>query len=537
MGSDAQRRGRDLPLGADKTASAQKLHNSYAAFCTGNTQTLSHKRMEQNMGQFIVRGIPPSVLKDSWWLDTPEPTPNRSNDASGHDNRQAVGALIILVALADLLLLDYLPGISLAVFTLAVAGAAWLLSGRRKGQVGPVVLLGLSIFPVVEYAQALSVAFLLGGSTVAFCWSMRGRCEGSSVRRFLEQYPVLAIRQMIEAARHAPTASDTKSVAQHIWRNWGFPVGGGLVLGGLMISANPVLFEWTEHMLNFDIRIDRIVFWIGVAMMVWPVLAVAVQPGLLSPRAGPNRKRTRPGFGLNARSVANALILFNALLAVQTGMDALFLWGNAELPEGMSHAEYAHRGAYPLLATALLAGAFALAARPFLKERHGLTGLMMFWLGQNVLLVLSSLFRLSLYVDAYGLTYLRVHAAIWMGLVAVGLCLTAWQILKDKPNRWLMTRTAALGIGVLYACCFVNFAAVIARENLRHPHRYDAYYTCQLGPMAAAEIAAAPRPAGCRPDAPQIANWREWGFRADRVIRNLNTELQPEAGHENPRRG
>ena len=90
---------------------------------------------------------------------------------------------------------------------------------------------------------------------------------------------------------------------------------------------------------------------------------------------------------------------------------------------------------------------------------------------------------------------------------------------------------------MLYACCFVNFAALIARENLAHPARYDAYYVCQLGEMAAAEIAQAPRAAGCSPSAPHIGSWREWGFRSDRVIRNLDAQWQSEVGHEDTRRG
>ena len=58
--------------------------------------------------------------------------------------------------------------------------------------------------------------------------------------------------------------------------------------------------------------------------------------------------------------MTRSLILFNALFAVQTVLDLIYLWGGASLPDGMSHAEYAHRGAYPLVATALLAAAFVL---------------------------------------------------------------------------------------------------------------------------------------------------------------------------------
>ena len=60
--------------------------------------------------------------------------------------------------------------------------------------------------------------------------------------------------------------------------------------------------------------------------------------------------------------MSRSLILFNALFALQTGLDLAYLWGGANLPDGMSHAEYAHRGAYPLIATALLAAGFVLIA-------------------------------------------------------------------------------------------------------------------------------------------------------------------------------
>ncbi len=488
------------------------------------------------MGQFIVRGVPASVLQDSWWLDTPDRGTNRDDGIPGPGKRHAFVALAFLVALADFLFLDQSLGLSLAVFALAVAAVVWALLRRRAGLVGPALLLLLSILPVAEYVQALSVAFLLGGSTIALCWAVLGNHEVASVRRFLSLFPVLALRHGIEAAQQGHSVSRADGVALRVLRNWSFPVGGALILASLMVSANPVLSDWIDQIWRFDLRFDRLLFWIGAAIMIWPVLAVALQPDLLTPRFGPERKRRLPAFGLNAQSVANALIVFNLLLAVQTGMDMVFLWGNAELPEGMTYAEYAHRGAYPLLATALLAGAFALAARPYLNERQGLTRWMMLWLAQNVLLVISSLMRLSLYVDIYGLTYLRAHAAIWMALVAVGLCLTGWQILHGKSNRWLLLRSAILGIGVLYACCFVNFAALIARWNLKHPMQFDAYYACQLSEMAAAELMQDKRVSGCAAP-PVIDGWRNWGFRADRVIRNLTVEPMPEKVHENPRRG
>ena len=124
-------------------------------------------------------------------------------------------------------------------------------------------------------------------------------------------------------------------------------------------------------------------------------------------------------FGV--RAISRSLILFNTLFALQSTLDLAYLWGGASLPDGMSHAEYAHRGAYPLIVTALLAAGFVLIAmRPGGPAEHSrlIRPLVLVWTAQNILLVVSSIFRLDLYVAAYSLTYLRLAAFIWMVLVA-----------------------------------------------------------------------------------------------------------------------
>ena len=61
-------------------------------------------------------------------------------------------------------------------------------------------------------------------------------------------------------------------------------------------------------------------------------------------------------------AILRSLIVFNLMFAVQTVLDAAYLWGGVALPDGMSYASYAHRGAYPLIVTALIAAGFVLAA-------------------------------------------------------------------------------------------------------------------------------------------------------------------------------
>jgi hypothetical protein len=245
----------------------------------------------------------------------------------------------------------------------------------------------------------------------------------------------------------------------------------------------------------------------------------------------------RIGFGglVNLGAVTLSLWLFNAMFAVQTGLDLAYLWGGAALPAGMGHAEYAHRGAYPLLATALLAGAFALISKLYAAESRVLRGLLLAWIGQTVLLVGSALYRLQSYVEAYGLTYLRISAAVWMGVVALGLGLLAFAVWRGRSTGWFALRCAALGAGVLYACCFVNFAAVIAAHNLaaRLEGGPDWVYLCDLGPDAFAPLHRAGAEAVCagvygRSDGidygvdlqpPALEGWRDWSWRSVRVLR------------------
>ena len=91
--------------------------------------------------------------------------------------------------------------------------------------------------------------------------------------------------------------------------------------------------------------------WVGMAMLLWPLLDRKIPEPLVLPSTGTEKL---PNFGINRASVLRALVLFNVVIGFQTGVDFSILVGGAELPAGMSYASYAHRGAYPLLATALL---------------------------------------------------------------------------------------------------------------------------------------------------------------------------------------
>ncbi len=496
---------------------------------------------------FTVRGVPRSIALDGWWLASdamPETAkndpPRRPPSTLGESiwNNGPLG-LILLILLADFLLWGYKPAFALALFAWCIFGTVALGRGLSRGALKPAILLALATLPVLEYLQTLSVGILVIGllsALVLLNGSGINRIDrfAASLLRLANAMPWTGPLALLTGLRNLQAHAPGRVLLEDgnlraALRNWAFPVGGACVLSALLIGANPVIEQSLQQLLAFDLDLveamRRALFWGGTGLLLWPLLTVSPNPEPLAFAA----PKWGPALGLNAGSVLRALLVFNLFLGVQSVLDFSILLGGAALPDGMSYATYAHRGAYPLLVTAMLAGAFALAARPFLTSHHAIKPLLLIWLLQNVLLTLSAVLRLDLYIAEFGLTYLRIHALIWMGLVAVGLILVGWQILRARSSLWLVVCSASLGFGTLYVCAFINFAALIATHTLERSatHRTDWSYFCALGPTANRAVArklgdlpALSLPSGvktCLRTHDPITNWREWDFRTLRT--------------------
>ena len=247
-------------------------------------------------------------------------------------------------------------------------------------------------------------------------------------------------------------------------------IGSGIILT-LFSAANPVIAQFFAGLRPPAVTADtigRIILWTALFIAAWSLLRPRLARHIL-PTFDGSGDLALPG--VSVASVRLSLIAFNVLFAMQNLMDAAYLSGLADMPAGITLAQYAHRGAYPLIVTAVLAALFVIvtlrpgsstAAVPMIRH------LVVVWIVQNLLLVGSSMLRTWDYIEVYSLTILRISALLWMGLVAVGLILICWRLLKAKSAGWLInTNFAAAGL-LLTAVCFVDLGAVAARWNVRH---------------------------------------------------------------------
>ena len=458
------------------------------------------------------------------------------------------------VALADWLFYGWKIGISLPLFFLAlglIAVARNRVYASRRVQITMSVVFAAVLIALIEDVNILSV--VLGALGTGFF-----------VMVITAQEPARWQRYLLEVVT-APFRGPFQFVADLIWQMrkqdyawlkpdsliaWIVPLGIFAIFVWLFASANPLI----EHGLSqIDLHAtlnllnpSRMAFWVLLAGVIWPLIfrrsnRRSIPQAEVS--AAIDGTPSGQDFFLGARATVRSLVLFNALFALQSGLDLTYLWGGASLPDGMSHAEYAHRGAYPLIVTALLAAGFVLVAmRPGgpAEQSSWIRPLVLVWTGQNVLLVISSILRLDLYVAVYSLTYLRLAAFIWMALVAAGLLLILFQIILRQPNSWLLAANAATLALVLYACCFIDAPWLVATYNVEHCREIsgsganlDVQYLGSLGPQAQlvleshrnevpALLSALDRQF---PDArnalSRAENWRAWSFRTWRIKRYL----------------
>ena len=462
------------------------------------------------------------------------------------------GLAVAVVAAGDVLLFDAGQlGLNLGLLLLS-ATLALAVANRAvwRHRLALLALFAAFVFAGVQVERPSFVACGLWSLAIAVAALAPRAPRGEDGWRWLQRLivgglkalagPVLDLREALKVrARSRPLKVTAVLLAAIL------PVVGGLIFLELFVAANPLIAQALAHLSLPRFEPARPIFWLMIGLPVWAVLR---------PRGLRKTFRT-PGIegdlnlpGVTAASITVSLAVFNAVFALQNGLDIAYLWSGAGLPKGVTFADYAHGAAYPLIATALLAGLFVLVfLRPgsATAARPAVRGLVIAWVAQNVFLVASTALRTIDYVEAYSLTVMRIAALMWMALVATGLLLILWRVLRAKSSSWLMNANlVAVGV-VLTLCSVLDLGALAAAWNVRHAREaggqgvaLDLCYMRTLHGAAVVSLAAlerSPVPEDLRNRAQVVrgelvdemlrkqAVWRGWRYRDARRLERLAT--------------
>ncbi|MFC8078306.1 DUF4153 domain-containing protein [Streptomyces sp. NPDC057307] len=216
-----------------------------------------------------------------------------------------------------------------------------------------------------------------------------------------------------------------------------------------------------------------------------------------------DRITVRPGAARGRVEWALPLIVLNLLFAVFIGVQLTVLFGGYDkvLSEtGLTYSEYATQGFWQLLGATLLTLvviglARRWAPRDGARDRTLVSAVLGVLCVLTLVVVASALRRMDLYVDAYGLTRLRVSVAameLWLGIVIV-LIMAAGVF----GGRWLPRAVAVSGAAGVLIFGLISPDALVAERNVeryRTSDKIDINYFQQLSADAVPALDTLPEP-------------------------------------------
>jgi hypothetical protein len=488
--------------------------------------------------------------------------------------RAAVCAMAVFLAvLADFLFYRHVIGWTLGLFGAVVLLAVVVRGGRGRaglwkswhGGVAAVASFGIMLALVEEPSLPGVLLALLGIGAVTILTRQKladtvmgwiGQLGLLTLLLFVRPVADWLITARWERRRHAPRRRIVRLATTIAW--WFFPLLAGLIFFLLFAAANPIVESWLRAgMTNLVNIFDWLPQYLGPGRIFLWVMVAVVSYGLMRYRRAfvsggnavampPVREYPKERWFNGPQMIVRCLLVFNAVFGLETILDIVYLFGGRHLPAGMDYRAYAHRGAYPLIFTALIAGLFTLWAFRIggpAQRSAWCRRLVYLWLLQNVFLLVSTFWRIWMYVEACLLTRWRMAAMIWVGLVALGFVWIIIKIAASKPNAWLWKANVLTLATVLYGCAFVNFDGLIAEYDVMHSAEYKHSdvgpwigellpYVADLGPEAMPALEKLRKEdkdpghqkyldevlAGMRGELKEeLKDWRGWTWRRERI--------------------
>ncbi len=420
--------------------------------------------------------------------------------ARAGDGRVVAGALLAGV-LADLAVRSG-GGLSATILVFAVGGAL-LVAGRPAGWqsrclIGTAAIFG-GFLAVRTSPWLVPLDVLVIGGLLVLSASLAR--SGSMLDLPLSGLLARAVHAVVHgvaapafALQGLPRVRSRPGAEQRTWavlRGITLAVPLLFVLGALLASSD-VLFA---HIFDFAPDVDEsIAHLVLIGLGAWGMAGLLRVAAATPPASVPQRF---PLLGtLEATIVLGSVVLLFAGFAV-TQVVALAGGGRHVVETaGLTYAEYARSGFFQLVAVAAIALAVLLTidsftGSPYDRSRRRLVLLSEVVIALTLVVVVSALRRLDLYENAYGLTMLRLYAAVFVGWIGVSLVLLGAWVAKGGDRGWFPAAAVAAGLVAVLALNVVNPEAVVVRRNgalAEQSGRFDSSYLSWLSDDAVPEM-------------------------------------------------
>ena len=475
-----------------------------------------------------------------------------------------LGVAAVMGALGDALLRAVPWGVNAFACTAALVAAAWWLVRRHHVAVsrdaiwlGAAALLVASNFVARDAAMlrlfdAIGIAILLGVA----CLSLQGvALRGCHAWQYVHAGVASALSAWVglfPLVGRDVTWSELPSEGR-MRQVRGAAVGAALafpilvVFGGLFTSADTVFRTLVANAfaVDFDSLLSHIVVFAVCGGLVAGYFRGALIRAVL-PAAG-----AESGLSLGIIPVATALSLVDLLFLVFVVVQLRYLFGGATLvvaAGGLTYAEYARRGFFELVTASalvlpLLTGAEWLLRDERAEHQRTFRQLAIVLLLLLAVVMASALERMQLYVDAYGLSQIRLYSTAFMVYLAGVSAWFGWTTLRGQPRRFAFGALVQ-GFAVLGGLHLVNPDALIVRTNLARPpaeRPFDGWYAASLSadavPLLLDALPRVDRSAQCAVAAGLLKqrarlerdDWRSWNFareRARELLRDQSPRLR-----------
>lgn len=310
-----------------------------------------------------------------------------------------------------------------------------------------------------------------------------------------------------------------------------------LLFGGLFMSADATFERLVDRAFSWDFG-SIVTNLATIVACTWLIggflrrLFLAAEP---PPFVGPPTAPARVG----TTEVAIVLGALNLLFLVFVAIQSRYLFGGEAYlaAHGLTYKDFARRGFFEfawvaLLLLPVLIGSHALLDPRDAKERRVYNLLAGCLVTLLFAILISAAEKLAMYIDAFGITTLRIYVAaslVWFAAVFAWFCATT---LRGRPQRFAFGALVS-GLAVIAGVNVLNPEAAVVRTNVAR-EKIDGSYLAELGLDAAPELSrslsrlpAAQRPIvmnalRARKREAQYADWRSWDLGVLEARRTLS---------------